>query len=304
MAVAPCGDLAFARRRRRRHGAASIDRKGEIGAPRHISSRLVLRLSFALGALHLVWAFPRLACGGEANATVLVHNHARVSGSILAAAEREAGRILDAAGVGIISVECPTAGAEQPCSPRLKSTDIMLRVLPPPARHSLMAEVCGFAISCNLASVYYDDAVRLAVEEEYVEFDARIILGCVIAHELGHLFLGSNSHSSGNHAIAVGTETSPAGINGHSSLHGRTGQGHRSTGTRTNEAGKEWPISCVDKIVSVALNAVTKNRRLPRDARPDIGPFQGTNFASLFSQKTPRNVQLDEASFSWGHHAT
>jgi len=72
----------------------------------------------------------------------------------------------------------------------------MLRVLPPPAQHTLRADVFGFAISSNLASVYYDSAVRLAVEEEYVEFDARSILGCVIAHELGHLFLGSNSHSS------------------------------------------------------------------------------------------------------------
>ena len=129
-----------------------------------------------------------------------MYNHARVSGSILAAAEREAGRILDRAGVGIIWVECPTglatAGAERPCSPTLKSTDIMLRVLPLPAQHNLRADVFGFAISSNLASVYYDSAVRLAVEEEYVEFDARSILGCVIAHELGHLFLGSNSHSS------------------------------------------------------------------------------------------------------------
>lgn len=31
---------------------------------------------------------------------------------------------------------------------------------------------------------------------EYLEFGARTILGCVTAHELGHLLLGSNSHSS------------------------------------------------------------------------------------------------------------
>jgi len=72
----------------------------------------------------------------------------------------------------------------------------MLQVLPPPAQHSSRADVFGFAISSNLASVYYNDTVRLAAEQEYVEFDARIILGRVIAHQLGHLFLGSNSHSS------------------------------------------------------------------------------------------------------------
>ena len=72
----------------------------------------------------------------------------------------------------------------------------MLRVLPPLEHRSLKADVFGFAISPILASVFYEYAARLAVEEEYVEFGARTILGCVIAHELGHLLLGSNSHSS------------------------------------------------------------------------------------------------------------
>lgn len=179
--------------------AAKIGRKGEIEATRHIA-RVLLRLSFSLGALHLVWAFPKLAFAGEPTATVLVYNHAKVARSILVAAEREAGRILDAAGVRIIWLECPVAptpdGAEGACLRALKSTDIMLRVLPRPARHRLKADVFGSAISPILASVYYDYALRLAVEDEDLEFDARIILGCVIAHELGHLFLGSNSHSS------------------------------------------------------------------------------------------------------------
>jgi hypothetical protein len=178
---------------------ANIGRKAEIAATRQIG-RVLLRLGFSLAALHLVWAFPKLAFAGEPTATVLVYNHADVARSILVAAEREAGRILDGAGVRIIWLECPvaptTARAEGPCLRALKSTDIMLRVLPRPARHRLKADVFGSAISPILASVYYDYALRLAVEDEDLEFDARIILGCVIAHELGHLFLGSNSHSS------------------------------------------------------------------------------------------------------------
>ena len=179
---------------------AKMDRKGASGATRDVG-RLVLRLSFSLGALNLVWALPKLTFAGEPTATVLVYNYARVSTTILTAAEREAGRIVDAAGVQIIWVECPTrsvtTSAEARCSRTLESADIMLRVLPPPAQHRLKADVFGFAISPILASVYCDSAVRLAVEEEYVEFDARTILGYVIAHELGHLLLGSNSHSSG-----------------------------------------------------------------------------------------------------------
>ena len=178
---------------------AHTDRKGAIGATLHIG-RLLLRLSFPLGALHLLWAFPKLAFAGEPTATVLVYNHAHVAHSLLASAEREAGHILDAAGVRIIWVECPMAAtpdsAARPCLGTLKSTDIMLRVLPQPAKHRLKADVFGFAISPILASVYYDYALRLAVEDEYGDFHARVILGCIIAHELGHLLLGSNSHSS------------------------------------------------------------------------------------------------------------
>ena len=179
--------------------AANIGRKAEIAATRQIG-RVLLRLGFSLGALHLVWAFPKLAFAGEPTATVLVYNHAHVAHSILAAAEREAGKILDAASVRIIWVECPMAStpdsAARPCLGTLKSTDIMLRVLPQPAKHRLKADVFGFAISPILASVYYDYALRLAVEDEYGDFHARVILGCIIAHELGHLLLGSNSHSS------------------------------------------------------------------------------------------------------------
>ena len=180
-------------------GAANTVRKGVIGATRPIGW-LLLRLSFSLGALNLVWAAPKSTFAGEPTATVLVYNYARVSSAIVAAAEREAGRILDAAGVRIIWVECPMratpASAKEPCLQALKSTDILLRVLPPPAEHSLKADVFGFAISPILANVYYAHAVRLAAEQGYVEFDARTILGCVTAHELGHLLLGSNSHSS------------------------------------------------------------------------------------------------------------
>jgi len=178
---------------------ANTDRKGAIGATPRIGRRL-LRLSFSLWALNLVCAYPKPAFAGEPAATVLVYNQAHVASSVLAAAEREAGKILDAAGVRIIWVECPMAStpdsAERLCLGTLKSTDIMLRVLPQPAKHHLKADVFGFAISPILASVYYDYALRLAVEDEYGEFNARIILGCIIAHELGHLLLGSNSHSS------------------------------------------------------------------------------------------------------------
>lgn len=91
----------------------NVDRKEAIGATRHVG-RLALRLGFSLGALSLVCAFPKSAFAGEPTATVLVYNYARVSRSILARAEREARRVLGAAGVRIIWVECPVESTDRP----------------------------------------------------------------------------------------------------------------------------------------------------------------------------------------------
>ena len=54
--------------------------------------------------------------------------------------------------------------------------------------------VFGFTVHPVLASVYYDNASRRAKSDD-AEFEIPIILGCAIAHELGHLLLGTNSHS-------------------------------------------------------------------------------------------------------------
>ncbi len=45
-----------------------------------------------------------------------------------------------------------------------------------------------------LASVYYEYVERLA-KFDGADFELPIVLGCVIAHEIGHLLLGSDSHS-------------------------------------------------------------------------------------------------------------
>jgi hypothetical protein len=45
----------------------------------------------------------------------------------------------------------------------------------------------------TLASVYYEYAVRLTSSDTEVS----TMLGCAIAHEIGHLLLGPRSHSAG-----------------------------------------------------------------------------------------------------------
>jgi len=130
---------------------------------------------------------------------VLVYNYSQASSAGLAAAEHEAGRILGAAGVQPVWLECPaaqsTAARQDPCKKELIASDFTLRVLTAPTKNKFQDTVFGFAIQPVLASVYYEYASRRASNDD-AEFEAPLILGCVIAHEIGHLLLGSNSHSS------------------------------------------------------------------------------------------------------------
>ena len=69
-----------------------------------------------------------------------------------------------------------------------------MRILPAPVLDKFQDSVFGFAVHPVLASVYYEFALRRAKRDD-AEFELPMILGCVMAHELGHLLLGSNSHS-------------------------------------------------------------------------------------------------------------
>jgi hypothetical protein len=130
---------------------------------------------------------------------VRVNNYTQASPAILAGAEREAGRILGNAGLRTVWLDCPaghsTADSQDPCREPLEATDIALRVLPESTQNKFQDTVFGFAVVPVLASVYYDYAAHLA-RSDNAEFEIPIILGYVIAHEIGHLLLGSNSHSA------------------------------------------------------------------------------------------------------------
>jgi hypothetical protein len=130
--------------------------------------------------------------------TVLLYSYAQVSAGTLRGAEREASRILREAGVETVWQDCPTrhsaAGPPGPCQRPLEPAEVVLRILPSATKNGFRDTVFGYANLPAYASVYYDRAVLLA-RSENVEFELPIILGFAMAHELGHLLLGSNSHS-------------------------------------------------------------------------------------------------------------
>src|SRR5262249_17442919 len=88
----------------------------------------------------------------------------------------------------------PNPIPQDPCQKPIEAVDIRLRILLAPVRNFFPDTPFWFAIAPALATVYYESVLGFAKYDQR-EFEAPIVLGCVIAHEIGHLLLGSKSHS-------------------------------------------------------------------------------------------------------------
>jgi hypothetical protein len=127
--------------------------------------------------------------------TVRVANFADVPEKILASAEGMAGHVLDKAGIAVTWVRCP---GRPECRPDLSATEFRLLILNlRPARPH--EDTTGFAVILpppesgdRYAGVFFpmvEDAAR------NLEADEDVLLGATMAHEIGHLLLGSKAHS-------------------------------------------------------------------------------------------------------------
>jgi hypothetical protein len=140
------------------------------------------------------------AVAPKAEITIFVYDYAHVSPELLAVAEEDARRIFRQAGVGTVWATClPKPEKVQPgdCY-SVDASHLMLKILPhainPQVRDR--PDVLGTALVDDKGLGYYAyvfyDAVQRVVEEQKL---AHALLGDVLAHEIGHLLLGSNSHS-------------------------------------------------------------------------------------------------------------
>jgi hypothetical protein len=160
----------------------------------------VMALAGLVGAISFAFPETIFASGADSSPTIRirVNNYTHATPAMLAGAEREAGLILGKAGLQTVWLDCPaghsTADPQDPCREPLEDTDIALRVLSQSSQNKFQDTAFGFAVVPVLASVYYYYVAHLA-RSDNAEFEIPIILGCVIAHEIGHLLLGSNSHS-------------------------------------------------------------------------------------------------------------
>jgi hypothetical protein len=124
---------------------------------------------------------------------VSVYNDAGIPASVLLRAQQEVVKVFRAAGVQVewtgprISVDSAVSGV-----PR----ELAVRIVP--RSRNLSAEIFGVAFLApdgggKQADVFYDNVATFSRESAR---NSGVVLGCVMAHELGHLVLGSNAHST------------------------------------------------------------------------------------------------------------
>jgi hypothetical protein len=134
--------------------------------------------------------------------TIGVYDYAHAKSSLLLEAERTAAAILRKAGVETKWLSCPTdeASPRNPaCATTTDPTHLTLRILPgsmssrwrQASDDALGMALLGQELSRD-AWVLYDRVSGLAEQHEVT---LAIVLGSVIAHEMGHLLLGEKSHS-------------------------------------------------------------------------------------------------------------
>jgi len=140
----------------------------------------------------------------ECHLTVMVYTYAPIPQHDLATAERVAGKILQSAGVELSWVDCPltgqTAQLNPVCTAPHTPTDIHLNIAPDLAKDPWVGKFgMGFAVVTpppnrgQLVFISYARARRVLLEAH--ELTLGELLGHGIAHEIGHLLLGTTSHS-------------------------------------------------------------------------------------------------------------
>lgn len=159
-----------------------------------------MRQAIGMAAFVLVVAVAENAFGqGTPEVRVLVYDITGNRGHVPARALGEAARLLHAAGIAIRWIPCPATSEEMPRSPDCRnvgSNTIMLRIVGSPAPGFVRGTTLGFTALVPDGAVYaavFRDRVRKAANTARCTED--VILGDAIAHEIGHVLLGTAEHA-------------------------------------------------------------------------------------------------------------
>jgi hypothetical protein len=160
-----------------------------------VCAETFIRLAIMAGTCG-IWPSPAPAAPvPELRITVAVIDFAAIAPATRLQAEQEAARILKAAGISAVWVDF---GSKEQTD--LPAGALVLRVLPE-AGSTHDPKALGVALALGpgaiYATIFFDRVCERAADPVLSEAGASlaVLLGHVIAHEIGHLLLGTNSHS-------------------------------------------------------------------------------------------------------------
>jgi hypothetical protein len=175
--------------------------QGNLAEARALTRRTISGLTVGLMLAATAFGTPKRQPVTDRQITIRIRDYAHANPLVRQHAEQVAGEILQKAGVATRWIDCPIGSSGTgACSSPVSTLDFFVNLLP----HSMSDRlhqpggVMGSAIEGSgnefgyIASVFYDVARERAAERQ-VDFGE--LLGDAIAHELGHLLLGTNSHS-------------------------------------------------------------------------------------------------------------
>ena len=139
----------------------------------------------------------------QTSLTVRIYNYARVSEQTLDGAVKQAQRVYRQAGIETAWTECPTTledASKHACPNSTKSSTVAVNILPRrmAKRAGFAGQVFGAAIpEAGTARIFFHRVRKLAARtsKDTARASVAVVLGHVMAHEVGHLLLGHNSHS-------------------------------------------------------------------------------------------------------------
>jgi hypothetical protein len=128
---------------------------------------------------------------------VYVYDDSQVPRDTLVHAEQQATNVYDHAGLAVMWINCIHPGIEA-CHSGGEPVNLVLRITMKIA-HSTNDAAFGLAYLGNNGKGRYADVFWPRIEELQAtsKIDAGRLLGAIMAHEMGHLLLGSNAHAVG-----------------------------------------------------------------------------------------------------------
>ena len=192
--------------------------ENEVTEPAHLLLESPNQLDQAAAFDHIESAYSRTEAAAQV--TVSVYNDAQVPSDILPRAEQQAARIFSRAGFDVTWLNCTHVNSGRgatACNEIDAPGHLALRIIAHFAS-SMSDAAFGVAFLAPDGTGCYSDVFWKRAQELHANSNVYLadILGSVMAHEMGHLLLGSNAHAitgimrahweSGElHRIAMGT---------------------------------------------------------------------------------------------------